>query len=106
MEREHKPEGTRGFSRLEVFEKAATKKDNHNHLNSLQRVNYRIENIKMSRNMIKAQVQSGATAQETMQLSRAERLLHDSYAQKIMEQTLDFHWKRSMANHSRNAKSD
>ena len=26
-----------GFSRLEVFEKAATKKDDHNHPNSLQR---------------------------------------------------------------------
>ena len=39
MEREHKPEGTRGFSRLEVFEKAATKKDDHNHPNSLQRTN-------------------------------------------------------------------
>jgi hypothetical protein len=37
MEREHKPEGSRGFSRLEVFEKAATKKDDLNHPNSLQR---------------------------------------------------------------------
>ena len=34
-----------GFSRLEVFEKAATKKDDHNHPNSLQRVNYRNENV-------------------------------------------------------------
>ena len=32
-----------GFSRLEVFEKAATKKDDHNHPNSLQRVDYRNE---------------------------------------------------------------
>ena len=52
MEREHKPEDTRGFPRLEVFEKAATKKDDHNHPNSLQRVNYRNENINISRNMI------------------------------------------------------
>ena len=44
MEREHKPEGTRGLTRLEVFEKAATKKDDHNHPNSLQRGNYEIEN--------------------------------------------------------------
>ena len=34
-----------GFSRLEVFKKAATKKDDHNHPKSLQRGNYRIENI-------------------------------------------------------------
>ena len=59
-----------GFSRLEVFEKAATKKDNHNHPNSIE--DYRIENIKISGNMVKAQVQSGATAQEAMQPSRAE----------------------------------
>ena len=32
-----------GFSRLEVLEKAATKTDDHNHPNSLQRVNYRNE---------------------------------------------------------------
>ena len=32
-----------GFSRLKVFEKAATKKDDHNHPNSLQRINYRKE---------------------------------------------------------------
>ena len=55
MEREHKPEGTRGFSRLEVFEKAATKKDDHNHPNLLQRVDYRNEdgNIDISGNVIK-----------------------------------------------------
>ena len=83
MEREHKPEDTRGFSRLKVFEKAATKKDDHNHPNSLRRGNYRIENMKISANMIKAQAQSGATAQEAMQPSRAERLhvLYDSCAQ-------------------------
>ena len=72
MEREHKPEGTRGFCRLEVFEKAATKKDDHNHPNSLRHGNYRIENMKISGSMIKAQVQSGATAQEAMQPSRPE----------------------------------
>ena len=38
-----------GFSRLEVFEKAATKKDDHNHPNSLQRVNYRNENINITK---------------------------------------------------------
>ena len=53
MEREHKPEGSRGFFRLEVFEKAATKKDDHNHPNSLQRVNYRNENIDIIGNMVK-----------------------------------------------------
>ena len=42
-----------GFSRLEVFEKAATKKDDHNHPNSLQRVNYRNEHINISGNMVK-----------------------------------------------------
>ena len=54
MEREHKPEGTRGFSRLEVFEKAATKEDDHNHPNSLPRVNYRNKNmnILVSGNMV------------------------------------------------------
>ena len=41
-----------GFSRLEVFEKAATKKDDHNHPNSLQRVNYRNENINIIGNMV------------------------------------------------------
>ena len=43
-----------GFSRLEVFEKAATKKDDHNHPNSLQRVNYRNENINIIGNMVKS----------------------------------------------------
>ena len=81
MEREHKPEGTRGFTRLEVFEKAATKKDDHNHPNSLQRVNYKNGNINMSGNMVKAQVQSGATAHQAMQPSRPERQLYDSCAQ-------------------------
>ena len=70
MERDYKPEGTRRFSRLEVFEKAATKKDNHNHLNSLQEC--RIENTNISGNMVNAQVQSGATAQEAMQPSKGE----------------------------------
>ena len=46
-----------GFSRLEVFEKAATKKDDHNHPNSLQaeRVKYRNENMNfnISGNMVK-----------------------------------------------------
>ena len=81
MEREHKPEGTRGFSRLEVFEKAATKKDDHNHPNSLQRVNYRNENINISGNMVKTC------------MIRAHKI--------ILEQTNDFHWKRTMASHSR-----
>ena len=45
-----------GYPKLEVFEKAATKKDNHNHPNSLK--DYRIENTNISGNMIKAQVQS------------------------------------------------
>ena len=34
-----------GYPKLEVFEKAATKKDDHNHPNSLQRINYRKENV-------------------------------------------------------------
>jgi hypothetical protein len=38
------------FSRLQVFEKAAAKKDDHNHPNSLQRVNYRNEIMKISGN--------------------------------------------------------
>ena len=52
-EREHKPEGTRGCTRLEVFEKDAMKKDDHNHPNSLQQGNYEIENWKISENMTK-----------------------------------------------------
>ena len=44
--REHKPEGTRGFPRLEVFEKDAMKKQDHNHPNSSQNGNYEIENWK------------------------------------------------------------
>ena len=43
-----------GLSRLEVFEKAATKKHDHNHPNSLQRVNYRNGNINIIGNMVKA----------------------------------------------------
>ena len=43
-----------GYSQLEVFEKAATKKDDHNHPNSLQHVNYRNENMNISGNMLKA----------------------------------------------------
>ena len=53
-----------------MFEKAATKKDNHNHPNALQ--DFRIENTKIIGNLVKAQVQSGATAQEAMEPSRAE----------------------------------
>ena len=49
--KEENTEGTRtskhpnGYPPLEVFEKAATKKDDHNHPNSLQRINYRKENV-------------------------------------------------------------
>merc|ERR1711904_671246 len=39
-----------GYPQVEVFEKAATKKDDHNHPNSLQRVNYRKENVNISGN--------------------------------------------------------
>ena len=39
-----------GYPQLEVFEKAATKKDDHNHPNPLQRVNYRKENVNISGN--------------------------------------------------------
>jgi hypothetical protein len=38
-EREHKPEGIRGCTRLEVFGKDAMKKDDRNHPNSMQRGN-------------------------------------------------------------------
>ena len=79
--REHKPEGTRGCTRPEVFGKDATKKGDRNHPNSMQHGNYRIENLKISENMIRAQVQRGATAHQAMQPSRAERLLYDSCAQ-------------------------
>ena len=41
------------------------------HPNSLQ--DYIIENTNISGKMVKAQVQSGATAQEAMQPSRAEK---------------------------------
>ena len=56
--KEENKEGTQtrkhpnGYPQLEVFEKAATKKDDHNHPNSLQRVNYRKENINTSGNMV------------------------------------------------------
>ena len=43
-EREHKPEGTRGCNRPEVFGKDAMKKDDRNHPNSMQHGNDRIEN--------------------------------------------------------------
>ena len=43
-EREHKPEGTRGCTRPEVFGKDAMKKGDRNHPNSMQHGNYRIEN--------------------------------------------------------------
>ena len=83
-EREHKPEGTRGCTRPEVFGKDAMKKGDRNHPNSVQHGNYRIENLKiLSENRIKAQVQSGATAHQAMQPSRAERPLYDSYAQEF-----------------------
>ena len=50
-EREHKPEGTRGCTRPEVFGKDAMKKDDRNHPNSMQHGNYRIENWKIRENM-------------------------------------------------------
>ena len=71
-ERERKPEGTRGCTRPEVFGKDAMKKGDRNHPNSVQHGNYRIENLKIlkvSKNMIKAQVQSVATEQQAMQPS-------------------------------------
>ena len=83
-EREHKPEGTRGCTRPEVFGKDAMKKGDRNHPNSMQHGNYRIENLKISENMIKAQVRSVATAQQAMQSSRSERLLYDSCAQESL----------------------
>jgi hypothetical protein len=48
--REHKPEGTRRFPRLEVLEKDAMKEEDHNHPNSLQNGNYETvseERVKM-----------------------------------------------------------
>ena len=51
-EREHKPEGTRGCTRPEVFGKDAMKKDDRNHPNSMQHGNYRIENWNVRENMI------------------------------------------------------
>jgi hypothetical protein len=54
-EREHKPEGTRGCTRPEVFGKDAMKKGDRNHPNSMQHGNYRIENSKISENMMRAQ---------------------------------------------------
>ena len=64
------------FSRLEVFEKAATKKDDHNHPNLLQRVDYRYEdgNIDIGGNVIKDS------------MIRAHKI--------ILQQTNDFRWKR------------
>ena len=53
--KEENTEGTRtskhpnGYPPLDVFEKAATKKDDHNHPNSLQRVNCRKENMNRSK---------------------------------------------------------
>ena len=71
-----------GYPKLEVFEKAATKKDDHNHPNSLQRVNYRKENMNTSGNMVK------------ICMIRAHKIIRHW-------RTNDFHWKRSMASHSR-----
>ena len=72
-----------GYFQLEVFEKkAATKKDDHNHPNSLQRVNYRTENMNLSGNMV------------NICMIRAHKIIRHW-------RTNDFHWKRSMASHSR-----
>ena len=51
MERENKAEGTREFTRLEVFEKAATKKDNHNRPDFYYNIYYNVEitGLKISR---------------------------------------------------------
>ena len=63
-----------------MFGKDAMKKGDRNHPNSMQRGNYRIEMFKIlvNEHMIEAQVQSGATAQQAMQPSRAARLLYVS----------------------------
>jgi len=42
-EREHKPEGTQGCTRPEMFGKDAMKKDDRNHPNSIQHGTYRKE---------------------------------------------------------------
>ena len=65
-----------------MFEKAATKKDDHNHPNSLQRVNYRKENMNTSGNMVK------------ICMIRAHKIIRHW-------RTNDSHWKRTMASHSR-----
>jgi hypothetical protein len=50
-EREHKPEGTRGCTRPEVFGKDAMKKGDRNHPNSMQHGNYRIETPKIKKSL-------------------------------------------------------
>ena len=67
-----------------MFGKDAMKKGDRNHPNSMQHGNYRIEKSKISKNRIKAQVRSGATAHQAMQPSEAERLLYDSCAQDFV----------------------
>ena len=69
------------MTRPEVFGKYAMKKNDRNNPNSMQHGNYRIENWKINENIIKAQVQSGATAKQAMQPTAAERLLYDSCTQ-------------------------
>ena len=84
-ETEHKPEGTHGCTRLEVFGKDAMKKTIATiHIQSSIRITeLKIdENWKIRENMTKTQVQSGATAHQTIQPSRAERQLYDSCEQK------------------------
>ena len=77
-----KPEGTRGFFTGSV-RKSCNQKRRSQSSKFITTYKYRIENIKISENMIRAQVQSGATAHQAMQPSRAERPLYDSYAQEF-----------------------
>ena len=94
-EREHKPEGTRGFPRLEVSEKAATKKT----ITTIH-IHYNVEITKSktereTTNMITAQVRSGATVQQTKQPYRAERLRCDSYAQDCYGANSRLSWEKN-----------
>ena len=71
-----------GYPKLEVFEKAATKKRRSQPSKFTTALNYRNENMKMSGNEVK------------IRMIRAHKIIR-------RWRTNDFHWKRSMASLSR-----
>ena len=79
--REHKPEGTRGCTRPEVFGKDAMKKGDRNHPNSMQHGNSRIERLNDKRKRDKIPSAERSNCAPSSATVKGRRLLYNPCAQ-------------------------